>query len=177
MKRQRARRTSSSLCRPGAPRPLTTRLPMQNASLHPVPPALQSAIGPSRPAQWDGRGVTGFVRKQQPTTAGSASTGGCFAPTPAVWPTAPTLAALLLDARVSLANGGADRPGEQRQSAASPRQTGNRCRAGPPLYRSRREAAVASWTNDSSAVPLLRARGLRSWNLSRGAAPLTRACC
>ena len=45
------------------------------------------------------------------------------------------------------------------------------------LYRSRREAAVASWTNDSSAVPLLRARGLRSWDLSRGAAPLTRACC
>ncbi len=47
--------------------------------------------------------------------------------------------------------------------------------AAAALYRRRREAAVASWTNDSSAVLLLRpARGLRSWDLSRGAAPLTR---
>ena len=43
VKRQRARRSRSSLCCPGVPRPVMTRLPMQTASLHPVPPALQSA--------------------------------------------------------------------------------------------------------------------------------------
>jgi hypothetical protein len=34
VKRQRGRRSRPSLCCPGAPRPRTTRLPMQNASLH-----------------------------------------------------------------------------------------------------------------------------------------------
>ena len=49
VKRQRARRTTSSLCCPGGLRPRTTRLPMQNASLHPIRPALQSARTRSRP--------------------------------------------------------------------------------------------------------------------------------
>jgi hypothetical protein len=35
VKRQRGRRSRPLLCCPGAPRPRTTRLPMQNASLHP----------------------------------------------------------------------------------------------------------------------------------------------
>ena len=36
-------RSGSSLCCRRAPNPRMTKLPMQNASLHPVPPALQSA--------------------------------------------------------------------------------------------------------------------------------------
>jgi hypothetical protein len=45
VKLQRARRRRSSFCCPGAPRAGTTRLPMQNARLRPVTPALQSANG------------------------------------------------------------------------------------------------------------------------------------
>ena len=53
VKRQRARRNTSSLRCPGAPRSRTTRLPMQNASLHPATRALVSAICASvcRPAR------------------------------------------------------------------------------------------------------------------------------
>jgi hypothetical protein len=70
VKRQHARRSKSYLCCPGAPRPRTTRLPMQNASLHPVTPALLPAIGESiraasRPAQYGRVGVAGFARHQQ----------------------------------------------------------------------------------------------------------------
>ena len=47
VKRQRPRRNTCSLCCPGAPRPRTTRLPTQNASLHFVTRALQSATSAS----------------------------------------------------------------------------------------------------------------------------------
>ena len=65
VKRQPARRSRSFLRCPGAPRPRTTRLPMQSASLHPVTPALLSARSAVRAGSADDR------FHDRPTVAGA----------------------------------------------------------------------------------------------------------
>ena len=76
----KARATStSSLCCPRAPRPRTTRLRMQNASLHPVTPALQSARTASRTSPPDACFHDGMLHGPHARVAATALTKGAAA--------------------------------------------------------------------------------------------------
>jgi hypothetical protein len=81
-------------------------------------------------ARWDGLGVAGFVRFQQPSPPGLLLMRWLLCTSTGSLVDVADTAVLVLAAGVNAANGGADPLVGRRESAASPGQRGSRCRCG-----------------------------------------------